>query len=128
MVVQATYQISIFCLKTSILLLYMRIFTTSRTLRYTSWVIILITFLFYSIGFFMAIFSCRPRRKIWYPMTEGTCIEWAPGQLVNSVINIVTDVLILVLPMREVWRLQMPRKQKVGLIAIFAVGSLYALP
>ncbi|KAI9673654.1 MAG: hypothetical protein M1817_002291 [Caeruleum heppii] len=123
MMVAATYQLSIFCLKTSILLLYMRIFSTSKSLRYISWSTIVFIFVFYIVGFFMTILACRPQRKIWDPMVEGTCHRWAAGQVVAAAINIATDVLVLVLPLRQVWKLQLPRKQKWGLSAIFAVGS-----
>lgn len=39
--------------------------------------------------------------------------------------NIVTDLAILIVPIPVLSKLQLPRKKKVGLILIFAAGSLY---
>ena len=39
-------------------------------------------------------------------------------------LNAILDTLILVLPIRMVWSLQMSSKQKLGVSAIFALGSM----
>ena len=39
--------------------------------------------------------------------------------------NTVLDVAVLVLPMPIIWRLQIPRKQKIVISGIFLLGSLY---
>ena len=39
-------------------------------------------------------------------------------------LNAILDTLILVLPIRMVWSLQMSFKQKLGVSAIFALGSM----
>lgn len=49
-------------------------------------------------------------------------------QIYTSVPNIVTDILMLLLPMPVVWRLHVPRSVKLGIALTFLVGSLYALP
>ena len=49
-------------------------------------------------------------------------------QIYMSVPNIVTDVLMLLLPMPVVWRLHLPRSVKLGIALTFLVGSLYGLP
>ena len=42
----------------------------------------------------------------------------------NSIPNIITDALLLVLPIPFVWQLQLPRAQKVALTSIFIVGIM----
>lgn len=44
--------------------------------------------------------------------------------MATAVLNMATDILLLVLPIPMVVKLQMPRVQKAGLICIFGVGSL----
>ena len=50
-------------------------------------------------------------------------MEWLI--IVAAIINVVSDLTILMLPMASVWSLQMGTKQKVGVSAVFAAGILY---
>jgi hypothetical protein len=73
---------------------------------------------------FPLIFACTPLRRNWDVMvTEGSCINRTPLYMATAVLNMVTDILLLVLPIPMVVNLQMPRVQKLGLICIFGVGS-----
>lgn len=38
--------------------------------------------------------------------------------------NIATDLIVLSLPMPLVWRLKIPKKQKIALACVFLLGSL----
>jgi len=40
------------------------------------------------------------------------------------VIGIVTDVMLMAIPIPTVWGLQMAMKQKIGLTIMFCVGSM----
>ncbi|KAH6875140.1 hypothetical protein BKA58DRAFT_453973, partial [Alternaria rosae] len=74
---------------------------------------------------FPLIFACTPFRRNWdVTITEGSCIDRTPLYMATAVLNMATDILLLVLPVPMVVRLQMPRAQKLGLICIFGVGSL----
>ena len=39
-------------------------------------------------------------------------------------VNMITDVLLMVMPIPMIWQLKLPTASRVGLVAIFAVGSL----
>lgn len=41
---------------------------------------------------------------------------------VNGGINIATDLLIAVLPVRTIWALQIPKQQKIALVSILTIG------
>ncbi|KAG9186348.1 hypothetical protein G6011_02904 [Alternaria panax] len=74
---------------------------------------------------FPLIFACTPFRRNWdVTITEGSCIDRTPLYMATAVLNMATDILLLVLPVPMVVKLQMPRAQKAGLICIFGVGSL----
>ena len=45
----------------------------------------------------------------------------------NAPFNILTDFVLFFLPLRTLAQLQLPRKQKTGLILLFAIGLLYVL-
>ena len=44
--------------------------------------------------------------------------------MVNSVVNIITDFLIMVLPIRVVWSIQMPLRTKIAVTLIFMIGLM----
>ena len=66
-----------------------------------------------------------PVSTIW--LAPATCAHnrketFAPA--VMGFLNAVLDTLILVLPIRMVWSLQMSRRQKFGVSGIFALGFM----
>ena len=71
--------------------------------------------------------SCRPFAKNWDPsILHGTCGSFKINFLANGIINIVTDLIIVILPMRMVWRLQhISQQRKMALTIVFALGILY---
>ena len=71
------------------------------------------------------IFACRPIAKSWdLTITSGTCINRPAVYLANGVLNVATDFVILLLPVPLIRGLQMPKRQKILLAAMFSVGSL----
>jgi hypothetical protein len=42
----------------------------------------------------------------------------------NATVNVITDVLIAILPIRAIWQLQIPRKQRITLLCILTLGWL----
>lgn len=74
----------------------------------------------------VAIFQCTPVKKAWLPQTPGTCIDLKVALIANGIPNFVTDILILTLPGRSIWKLQASVWQRVSIIGVFLSGSLYA--
>jgi hypothetical protein len=81
----------------------------------------------YTSIFFSLLFACKPVAASWDPLLLATavCINRGGIYIAQAVIGIVTDVLLLALPIPTVLKLQMPNKQKFGLVGIFAIGSMY---
>ena len=73
----------------------------------------------------VSIFACKPIRGYWDEAIKSTCINMKWFFIGNAVPNIVTDVVILGLPMRHVWELQMGKRTKTLVSAIFFTGGLY---
>ena len=74
----------------------------------------------------VSIFGCRPIAATWdLRLVPGaTCLDQLTKYMALSVLNIIIDVLTLILPIPIVVRLQMPRRQKITVCAIFATGGL----
>ena len=67
--------------------------------------------------------ACRPFSANWDP-SPGACINKEAFFIWSSMPNIVTDIIMLVLPIRVVWKLHTTTRLKIGLTLTFAVGSL----
>ncbi|KAL9037606.1 MAG: hypothetical protein Q9214_005629 [Letrouitia sp. 1 TL-2023] len=110
--------------KISILLLYRRIFPIWK-LRYIAWTVGIFIFAYSFAAVFLAIFRCHPIRAIWNPLVKAHCDNTNATILVMAIFNVVTDVIVLVLPMPVVWGLQLPKTRKFQVMAVFLLGSLY---
>ncbi|OGM43971.1 hypothetical protein ABOM_007989 [Aspergillus bombycis] len=68
--------------------------------------------------------TCIPFRKLWDPTVPGRCINLPQFYYGLQIPNILTDAIILVMPIRLVWNLQIPKTQKILLSGIFLLGFL----
>lgn len=83
---------------------------------------------FYGAVWLITIFECVPQADIWNPQsTERRCIDFNAAYVVTGAANVLSDLLILLLPMLAIWRLQMEPKRKLGVAAVFATGFMYVL-
>lgn len=74
--------------------------------------------------FFAIIFGCQPFNKHWdVRVTEGSCVDRPAIYICTAVLGIASDLLLLVMPMPMIMRLQMPPRQKAGLVLLFGIGS-----
>ena len=55
---------------------------------------------------------------------EGRCLNLTTVGWAGGAFSIAEDVFLLVLPIPELWKLQMGRKKKFGLFLLFSLGSL----
>ncbi|KAL3421569.1 hypothetical protein PVAG01_08015 [Phlyctema vagabunda] len=120
------YNASLGLTKTSILLQYLRVFVGTR-IRFACWFSIGVVFCYAMWAIFSNLFACTPIAFTWDKSLHGHCIERKFLWLFNASFNIISDVVILVLPMPVLSSLKLPRKQKFVLMAIFAAGGLVCL-
>ncbi|KXH63218.1 integral membrane protein [Colletotrichum salicis] len=110
--------------KVSLLIFYFRL-SPQRWFKRAVWISLAII-AGYSIGIFFAlVFACDPIAMSWdVTITEGTCINRPSLYIATAAANIISDLILFALPIPIVVKLQIPRRQKIGLFFIFAVGSL----
>ena len=73
-------------------------------------------------GLFIGI--CIPVEKVWQPDLPGHCISQTGTWIANAASTILSDVAILVLPIPQVWKLQLRRPEKLGVTLAFCLGFL----
>lgn len=113
-----------FTTKLSILLLLSRIFGTIPALKWRIKVLIVVLAVFYATSTLLKIFQCIPVRRIWIPTLPGTCLPMSKVYIANCIASIVSDFVILILPMSSIWGLKTTTMRKVGVTAVFAAGAL----
>lgn len=120
--VEQIYNPAITMPKLSILFLYARIFPGAAFRRYLYGMGAVVT-LSWVASQFTAIFQCTPIHFFWTrtPIT-GHCVNVQAYFIGQAVPNIVTDVLIMALPLPQIWKLKLPWQQKTALSGIFLLG------
>ncbi|KAL2816082.1 hypothetical protein BJX63DRAFT_430374 [Aspergillus granulosus] len=110
--------------KISILLFYVRIFQT-RSFKILSYIVGFLV-LGHGIGvFFAAVFQCSPVQYTWdKTIPGGSCFDQQAFYRYVSLPNILTDFVILIMPMPVVWKLQTRLTQKLALTGVFLLGGL----
>lgn len=118
------YNASTAMIKISLLIFYLRL-SPQKWFRVAIWVTIAIITM-YTLGICIPlIFSCKPISMNWDPyITEGTCLNRPTLYILTAATNIISDLILFVLPIPMVIKLQIPTRQKIGLVGIFGVGSL----
>ena len=109
--------------KTSTLLLFGRIFQVAKFHRIL-WAVGLFISVYSIISVIVMIFACRPLKEAWDPTIKPDCIDLSKLVIVMGSMNVLTDLLLLCLPLPQLWKLQIPRGTKIQVIGIFSIGSL----
>ena len=79
----------------------------------------------------VVIFECTPVAYAWnqvYVEEQGHCINWPAALFAAAVTNIIVDIMLLTLPISNVWRMQIRKEQKLAISSIFLLGGLYVNP
>ena len=113
------YALAILATKISILLLYLRIFRPSKTMRIIIHINIWTNIIVYTIGFGAGI------SVFVGPKATGNVDGRVLG-LGSGTFNVISDVAILITPISMVWTLKMPRQRMLATSAVFATGTMYA--
>ncbi|KAL9630780.1 MAG: hypothetical protein Q9164_006247 [Protoblastenia rupestris] len=121
--IQSMYFCTQAIIKTSLLLLYYRIFSQIKAYRWAIYIAGAIVFAWWAALFFAGIFECVPVSAFWdRSIKNPKCFDLIAFSLANGISNLLTDVMILLLPIPMVWRLHMDKKQKLTLTFIFLLG------
>jgi hypothetical protein len=108
--------------KSSILVFYMSIFR-GKLFRITAQVMLAIVFTWAISFFFSNLFTCYPITPFVEPFYGHKCLNAIAMWYAMSISDLIVDIMILTLPIPLVLQLQLGNKQKVGVLAMFALGA-----
>ncbi|KAH6687000.1 integral membrane protein [Verticillium dahliae] len=121
-VAQIFYKLTINLTKSSILLLYLRLFSLHRPFRITCIALLTVILLYCIATTASSIFQCTPIPRAWNRSIPGTCISLTYNWYANAIFSISTDVAIILLPQRVIWKSQLPISHKRALMGVFGLG------
>lgn len=108
--------------KISILALYLRIFK-SKPFKIAVYSIMGVVGAWWAAITFLTIFQCKPIEMSYKPWLNGTCIDLNSAFYGSSIPSIITDGIILCLPIRQVLKLQTSIRNKLVILFFFASGT-----
>jgi len=134
--------VTIFAVKISILLVYLRLFGDHRRARRwihallgiaVCWAIVVVSPSEKPERYceakcvtqlFISIFRCKPVDNFWNWSSSYACTDAHWVLLGGSVPHVATDLIMLLLPVPLVWNMQLRWSQKLILCGIFGLGGL----
>ncbi|KAK4504950.1 hypothetical protein PRZ48_002913 [Zasmidium cellare] len=132
---QICYKLVTWPTKISILLMYQRVFCDTPALKayglsFRLWMRILMTIVVATFvsTFIVGIFSCIPVQYSWDKSLKGHCVETIPWWYTYATLNMLTDIMILALPIPLINGLmKITKRQKYVLMGIFLLGAFVCI-
>lgn len=118
------YTFAISTIKLSVLCFYLRVFVGDR-FRLITKIVTGVVGVYTLANILLLFLICRPFAANYDLSVEGNCGDQPTAFISIGAYNIISDVVILCLPIPMVWRLQAKREMKIGLTIIFLVGLVY---
>ncbi|KAF1959999.1 putative integral membrane protein [Byssothecium circinans] len=112
--------------KVAILCLYRRMFSPTRSGPFDITIVALIGIIFatYAGITIVRIFRCSPMEKAWNTAVPGKCLSLPNTITICGIYNVLTDYIILFLPIWPVCKLHIAPWKKVRVWVVFTFGSI----
>lgn len=116
------YLIILATIKVAILHMYCRVFPI-HSFRLAARILSVVTCIWSLMFVLLCVFQCTPVAKAWDPNVQGKCMNLRMGYIGNAIPNILTDVVMLLMPLYHVWHLQIKLAQRIAVSCIFLLGA-----
>ncbi|KAL2681293.1 hypothetical protein Neosp_008904 [[Neocosmospora] mangrovei] len=114
-----------FFTKATILLLMARVFAIERRVSKGIKIFIWCLLLGYIPIEFLRIFTCFPIRTYWDPSVRNAhCLNQRKIFFSSLSLSIVTDLIILIVPIPLTWKLRMPLRKKIKIVLLLGAGGV----
>ncbi len=93
--------------------------------QYCTWAIIIAQAAWLIMAIPIGFLVCRPVQKNWDPTAKGNCGDQIAAYTAASLVNVIINSAMCLLPLPMVWRLHIKIPYKVALFGIFTIGVVY---
>ena len=114
----ALFSPAIIFTKLSVILLFKRVFTAVRT-RQLLYAVAAVVVLSNLASIILGLASCVPIERNWNGESKGNCFDPRPMFVVYCACDAITTIILVALPVRYLWQLQISRSYR-----ILAFGTL----
>ncbi|KAK7413377.1 hypothetical protein QQX98_007754 [Neonectria punicea] len=121
-IAQTPYKVTVCLNKVTAILLYLRLFVT-RTFRMACYIVMGIIVAWTIGGVCATIWQCVPIEGAWNKSVDAVCIDSNKFWVAYAVTNIITDIMVLTLPIPSIMALQMNMRQRLLLCGVFLIGG-----
>ncbi|RMJ20117.1 hypothetical protein CDV36_000183 [Fusarium kuroshium] len=125
-IAQTPYKVTVCLNKVAAILLYLRLFPT-KTFRMASFVVMGIIVSWSIGGVCATIWQCIPIEGAWNKAIDAKCIDSNKFWIAYAVMNILTDIMVLTLPIGPIMRLQMNMRERLMLCGVFLLGGFVTI-
>ena len=110
--------------KISLSMTHLRILPGASDRRF-AWFAIIFSILYCISITLVMIFQCHPIYAYWdIDIEEYSCIDEPAFNFSAQILNSVSDILIFLWPVRTLWSVRVPVRQRLGLVFVFSIGAL----
>ena len=110
--------------KISVLCFYLRIFGPDPTFRLCNSILIFVVAAWAVATVLTEGLICRPWSAAWTANAPPPkCGNPDLAYWVPNIVNVATDILVLILPLPSISRLQISKRRRIGLSMVFLTGS-----
>ena len=111
--------------KTSILIFYLSLSKNQQIFKWATWATLAVVNIAGLALTFLNIFQCTPVGAVFQQVVpaDAVCTDIVSLYLSSAPVNIITDLVMLFLPMPILTGIRLPRKQKIILIITFSFGA-----
>lgn len=117
---------AMFFAKSSLLLLYLRIFGPKKSVRYIIYTSLVFIFCLYSVNIPIEAVYCAPSAGKGWTLAEiaPKCGKTLYLAVVQGPLNVLVDLFIFILPIPVVLGLQMSSRKQLAVLSVFLTGLL----
>ncbi|CAI6100699.1 unnamed protein product [Clonostachys chloroleuca] len=106
----------------SLIFLYYRIFSIKKWLGWTLKIIGGLSVAWLVVAIAVVIFQCKPVAAVVDASISGECMDNQLGFIFAEAVNLLLDLALVPLPVRTIWKLQLPFAERLGVAVIFLTG------
>ncbi|KAI0097293.1 hypothetical protein GGR51DRAFT_541289 [Nemania sp. FL0031] len=121
------YLATMIFLKSAILLEWIRLFVPGKTRNAFFWTchaVAILNALYYLANIIVENVQCQPKAYWWDKSLTGHCLNGTVLALTSATVNLAFDIIILILPQKVIWTLNMSAMRRLGVSVVFVVGLL----
>lgn len=113
-----------FTVKVALLLILIRVFAPYKKTVKGIWILMFLLLAYYIPALIIKIRICMPISSYWLRDGSGTCLDQGAVITSDSIMSVISDLAILILPFPLTWSLQMSTKKKLRVMGILGAGGL----